>query len=102
MRNDLLKELDKARVGARLRLIRRIADKTQDQFAADAGLSRTQYNQWEKGQKMPSLDGATLLCLAYDLDLNFIFHGDLSGLRQRTVDAMKALAAASDDTRTAD
>ena len=95
MRHRLIEELDKKRIGARLRLIRRITDKTQDQFAADAHLSRTQYNQWETGQKMPSLDGATLLCIAYDLDFNYIFHGDYSGLRQRTVEAIRALEAAS-------
>lgn len=93
MAKHLLKELNKARVGARLALLRRIANKRQEDFAAAAGLSRTAYNQYETGAKMPSVEAATRLCETYDLTLDYIYHGDMSGLRQRTIEAINALQA---------
>lgn len=97
--HPMLKELDKRRIGERLALIRRIVARTQGDFAAAAEVSRTLYTQYETGSKMPSLEAATRICIAYDLDLNYIFHGELGGLRQRTVDAIKALRAAADDIK---
>lgn len=94
MANDLMKELDKARVGRRIALVRRVMGTNQEEFAAKAKLTRTLVTQYENGVKLPSVKAATKLCIAYKLNLDFIFHGDYSGLRGRTIDAIKALMAA--------
>lgn len=102
MAENLLRQLDKTKIGERLALIRRIVDMTQEDFAINAGLTRTQYNQCETGARMPSVEAATYLCMAYDLTLDFIFLGNPSGLRLRTVDAIKALSTVRDESRRSD
>jgi transcriptional regulator with XRE-family HTH domain len=96
---DLMTEIDKVRVGRRLSYVRRIANVTQDEFAIRAGINRTSYNQYENGAKLPSVMAATLLCIAYDVDLNYIFHGDFSGLRGRLSHAILALMESDNETK---
>lgn len=96
MARTLRDELDKGRVGARLAMIRRISGVTQEEFASAAGITRTAYNQYETGAKLPSVDAAARLCETYDLTLDYIFLNDLSGLRQRTIEAIRAINRAND------
>lgn len=67
-------------IGNRLRLTRESFDMTQTHFAEQAGISQNTYNQYEKGRKRPSVDNALLLSLTYNLTLDWIYTGDVSGL----------------------
>ena len=95
MTKQLLAEIEKHRVAARLALVRRISDRTQDDFATAAGITRTAYTSYETGAKLPSIEAATRLCETYELTLDYIFHGEMSGLRKRTIDAIVALQRAN-------
>jgi transcriptional regulator with XRE-family HTH domain len=99
MKKDLLMEIEATRVGSRLALVRKISNKTQEEFAARAGLKRNTYNQYETGKKDLSVEAATRLCLAYDLTLDYVFHNETSGLRGKMIDAIDALRRAASDDR---
>lgn len=100
MSKNLLAEIARERVARRLAIIRRIADRTQEDFARAADISRTAYTSYETGAKLPSVDAATRLCITYDLTLDYIYHGEMSGLRKRTIEAITALQRASDGDAT--
>lgn len=66
----------------------------QNEFSQKAGLTPSQYNQYETGSKRPSLESAHLLADAYSLTLDWIFRGDPSGLRYDIAEAIKAIRQA--------
>jgi transcriptional regulator with XRE-family HTH domain len=101
MAKDLMTEISNERVAQRLAIVRRIAGTTQEEFATKAGLTRAAYNRWETANNPLSIEAATRLCVTYDLTLDYIFHGDTSGLRDRLSKAIYALkdATTPDDNR---
>lgn len=53
---------------------------TQAEFAKVAGLAVNTYNQWEQGKKRPDVAGATRICEAHGLTLDYIYRGKADGL----------------------
>lgn len=52
----------------------------QQDFGVRAGLSQPQYNQFETGRRMLTLQAAMRLCEEYNLTLDWLFRGEPSGL----------------------
>jgi transcriptional regulator with XRE-family HTH domain len=67
-------------IGERLTLARKTIGRTQADFARQARVSNSAYNQYERGRKRPAVDQANRLCDAYQLTLDWIYRGDLRGL----------------------
>jgi transcriptional regulator with XRE-family HTH domain len=91
MTHRLFPEFDDTKIGARLRLIRRIEDLNQTEFGAKANLTQNRYNQYELGKKRLSVEAAIALCGAYNLTLDWIYLGDAAGLRGRMIDAINGI-----------
>jgi transcriptional regulator with XRE-family HTH domain len=54
---------------------------SQLEFAIRAGIPGNTYNQYERARSRPSLDFAVRLCEIYGLTLDWIYFGDIRGLR---------------------
>lgn len=52
----------------------------QQAFGTRAGLSQPQYNQFETGKRLLTLQAAVRLCDEYNLTLDWLFRDDPSGL----------------------
>lgn len=81
-------------IAERLRLTRATTGLSQADFAARAGLSPSTYNQYENGKQFPRISFAIALCETYHLTLDWIYRGDISGLRYEMAAAIKALRTA--------
>lgn len=84
----------KQAIGQRLALTRQALGLQQNEFADRAGLAANTYNQFETGKNRPSVEAALALKDAYGMTLDWIYDGDMSGLRFQLGDAIKALIAA--------
>ncbi|WP_425277805.1 helix-turn-helix domain-containing protein [Roseivivax isoporae] len=73
-----------AEIGARLRRLRETyaPELTQRAWAEKHGFNPTQYNNWEKGSRRITVDEAERLCDQYDLTLDFVYRGKVSGLSE--------------------
>ncbi len=60
----------------RIRWHRSLLGMTQSEYAAKAGLKRSQLNNWESGDFQVGISGARLLKKTYGLSLDFIYEGD--------------------------
>ena len=80
-----------AEIGDRLLLFRMLTKLGQAEFAMRAGVKPTTYNSNEKGWKRPSIETAIALRDTYHLSLDWIYCGDLSGLRYEAATAIEAL-----------
>lgn len=69
-------------IGARLRRLREQSGLNQTAWADKHGFNRTQYNNWERGDRRIPLEHAEALCDAYGLTLDFIYRGRLDGLSE--------------------
>tara|TARA_R110000824_G_scaffold334455_2_gene521053 strand:+ start:328 stop:636 length:309 start_codon:yes stop_codon:yes gene_type:complete len=67
-------------VGRRLARTRIALGYKQIDFAERAGLSQPQYNQYERGTRLLSVQAARKIRAAYRLPLDWIYEGDPSGL----------------------
>ena len=78
-------------IAARLRATRRalLAD-NQQEFGDGAGISQSNYSQYENGHKRPSVDAAIALCETYNLTLDWIYRGNVSGLPYELASAIRA------------
>lgn len=81
-------------IGKRLELTRQVFGYQQNEFCQKAGIAENTYNQYEKGQRRPSVDMALRLVDAFGITLDWIYRGDPSGLHHRTAEAIKALRQA--------
>lgn len=70
-------------VARRLGLAREALGLDQQDFGVRAGLSQPQYNQFEKGKRLLTLQSALKLCAHYGLTLDYLYRGDPSGLPYR-------------------
>lgn len=78
-------------IAARLRATRRaLAAENQQEFGDRAGISQSNYSQYENGHKRPSVDAAIALCDTYNLTLDWIYRGDPSGLPYKLAAAIQA------------
>ncbi len=81
----------KSGIGARLLLTRQALGLTQAEFAERAGIHRTTYVNYENGDRKPSVDAAIALCDTYNITLDWIFRGEMSGIEYKTGVAIRAL-----------
>jgi transcriptional regulator with XRE-family HTH domain len=77
-------------IGERLRLLREVVGLDQRSFADRAGLAQSTYNQYEMGVRRPAIENAIALCEAYNVSLDWIYRGDLGGLRHQLALALSA------------
>ncbi len=70
-------------IAARLEATRRVLELSQTALCDRAGLAKNTYNQWERARGRPELDQAMKLCDAFNLTLDWIYLGDMSGLPAR-------------------
>ena len=80
-----------ADVGRRLRRTRLSLGLDQQQFGTRAGLSQPQYNQFENGKQLLTLQAALKLCDEYNLTLDWLYRGDPSGLPYRLATTIRDL-----------
>ena len=55
-------------------------------FAAGAGIQKSTYSNYEKGEREPTVENAIKLCDRYELTLDWIYRGDPSGLKYTLAD----------------
>lgn len=77
---EILRTLKAETIGQRIRLVRTITGLTQEEFAKRAGLSREQINNYERGEKRPSINAAVAICEAHGLTLDYLYLGRLHTL----------------------
>lgn len=71
-------------IAARLRAVRMaFSDLNQGEWAKKIGFNRTQYSNWENGQRRIPVDQAEKLCDLYGLTLDFVYRGRRDGLSER-------------------
>lgn len=68
-------------IAGRLKLTRRALGLTKTDFSSAADIAINTYSQWESGDRSPDLVLAIRLCDRFELTLDWIYRGDLSGLR---------------------
>lgn len=88
------KDFDAAAVAARLILTRDALGRKQGAFARGADIKDSTYNQYEKGERFLPVTAAHKLCDAYDLTFDWLYRGDMSGLRYELAEAIKAITQA--------
>jgi transcriptional regulator with XRE-family HTH domain len=88
-----------ADVAARLILTRNCLRHKQGSFARGADIKESTYNQYEKGERFLPVAAAHKLCDAYDLTFDWLYRGDLSGLRYELAECIKAMTQASRSRR---
>lgn len=72
-------------VGVRIHFLRDLLEMNQPEFASHLGSSKQTVNQWETGRQRLSLDGARAIVDRTGYDLDFIYFGDLSGLKSAQI-----------------
>ncbi len=79
-------------IGQRPTLTRQVIGLAQNEFCQRARIAPTTYNQFDKGRQRPAVENAIALCETYGITLDWIYRGDLSGLRFDMATATKTLA----------
>jgi transcriptional regulator with XRE-family HTH domain len=86
-------------VSARLKVLRSWANVgSQKAFAELTGISPDEWNHFEAGRRMLSLTAANKIRLRWQVDLDWLYHGDRSGL---SVEVSRALPTLADFQRQA-
>ena len=78
-------------IGERLCLAREALRLSQAKFALRAGMSPNAYNQFERGKRRLTIDGALKIHDAHGLTLDWIYLGDCSGLKPALADAIEQI-----------
>jgi len=79
-------------VGRRLAAVRKALGLNQIEFAAPANLSQPQYNQFENGKRLLTVEAALRLCAVYSLSMDYLYRGDIGGLPMRLVALLRERA----------
>ena len=70
-------------IGQRMEAIRKgFSNMNQKEWADLHGFSTSQYNNWIKGHRRPTVDAALRLASQYGLSLDFIYLGRMDGLSE--------------------
>jgi transcriptional regulator with XRE-family HTH domain len=80
-------------LGRRLDLARRAIGMSQKEFAQEAGIAITTYNQYEKGASFPPVAAAQKICRKHHLTLDYIYSGDRGALKKLLADTIEHLEA---------
>jgi len=90
---------ERRRLGKQLRNIRRLANKSQEQLAADLGVRQATISRWEAGISLPPLDVVAAYCRTCGCKPDEIF-GEIEGQQlplgidpqgQRALDVLASL-----------
>lgn len=84
-------------IGHRLRLVRRVLDLNQKEFAAAAGLSSNHYNMIEQGERYPSFRALIALCEAHRITSDWVLRAEPGDMSARLWEGIKALRNAEHD-----
>lgn len=69
-------------IGERLRTLRLAMGASQTDWAERHAFNKTQYNNWERGERRIPLEAAEKLCDLYGLTLDFVYRGRRDGLSE--------------------
>lgn len=84
-----------AKVGARIRDLRKARGLTQEKLAWEAGLSKGHLSGIEKGLVRPTLTTLSMLAKRLEVDLLDLFTFPADSLRQKVVDLTRELSPAA-------
>ena len=84
-----MKELDYAKVGARIRQIRKAKGWSQDELAKKCGITMNYMGHIERGTRKMSLDTFSSLCRAMEADADVLLWGDMRKARAMVRDLWK-------------
>ena len=80
-------------IAARLRRLRQSADLSQAELCRKIDCAPNRWNQYEKGDRIITLEIADRLCDLFGVTLDWIYRGDQSGLPLRLSDKLFDSAA---------
>lgn len=80
------------KIARRLELSRRALGMTAAQLCRQSGIAPNTWSQWENGVGRPDLDGALQLTRTFGLTLDWIYEGDISGIRHELAVKIEELA----------
>ena len=83
-------------IANRLKQARYALGLNQTEFAATAGLKKSQVANWEGGLHRPSLDACIALRETYGLSIDFIIFGNLDALPHKIARALLSNPTVSD------
>lgn len=83
---NAVRDLDS--IAARVRALRLGSGLNQVQAAERCGISKTTWNNYERGVARPDVDNAAAMCEAFGVDLNWLYAGSTQGLPQTTLDRL--------------
>ncbi len=89
--------IDAATIGRRLSDVFFVLDKKPAQVARETKILETALSQYLGGKRAITVRAALVLCEQYDLTLDYIYRGDMSGIRSKVADALRALRGARDN-----
>lgn len=75
-------------IAARVRALRLSAGLNQVDAAKRCDVSKTTWNNYERGYARPDVDNAAAICEAFGVDLNWLYTGSTQGLPQATLDRL--------------
>ena len=73
-------------IETRVKEMRKHLNLTQTEFGDSLGVSRDVINSYERGRVTPSQTFVELLCMKYDVNPDWLLHGDGEMFRDRTVE----------------
>lgn len=83
-------------VGARIRHIRRVFDKSQSAIAEMCGMGKNTVSNWEQGRQLPTIPQAVAIADELDLTIDYIYTG-----RTKTLMNSQAVKVVADPVDTA-
>jgi transcriptional regulator with XRE-family HTH domain len=81
-----------AKIGFRLKLVRKTLGVTQLQFASVAGIPRSTYTKYELGRNIPKVVYLNCICDRYNINQDWLIGGMGSMFNQDDMDAMTVSA----------
>lgn len=78
-----------AEIAERIQWHRTLMALSQAEYAAKAGVKRSQLSNWESGAQRVSVDGAIALRRTYGLSLDFIYEGIADALPMTLMQAFR-------------
>ncbi len=68
-------------IGLRIKTTREACGLRPVDVCRAIGIKANTYSQWESGERRPNLDDMIRFCCQYDVTLDWIYLGDMSGLK---------------------
>ena len=75
--------------GKRIRTIRELAGKTQEEVCEALGIDQSTYSKWEAGKRLPNLFAMISFARRFRVSLDFIFLGRQAGVHPGLADVLQ-------------